>query len=77
MSWQAKVTDECNACGSCQEICPMEALVMVGEQMSVSRDCIGCGLCALHCPEEAIVMEEIGAPKEHLLDYFKGFRPQI
>jgi ferredoxin len=43
----------------------------------VSDECIGCGLCAFKCPEQAIAMEEIEPMKDHILDYFRWFRPQV
>jgi Pyruvate/2-oxoacid:ferredoxin oxidoreductase delta subunit len=47
--------DECVGCGSCAEICPVDAVEMVDEKPSVDQDwCIGCGVCAVSCPAKVI-----------------------
>jgi formate hydrogenlyase subunit 6/NADH:ubiquinone oxidoreductase subunit I len=55
----------------------MEAIELRGNGISVSDECIGCGLCAFKCAEKAIVMEEIESMKDHILDYFRWFRPRV
>jgi Pyruvate/2-oxoacid:ferredoxin oxidoreductase delta subunit len=49
----------CEACETCVERCPPEALTM-GEndvpQVDLDR-CFGCAICATGCPSEAIVMD--------------------
>ncbi|MCF8079170.1 MAG: 4Fe-4S binding protein [Desulfobacterales bacterium] len=52
--------DACTGCGSCEERCPTEAIV-IGEDGVARRDeaaCLGCGVCARFCPEEAISLQE-------------------
>ena len=48
----------CDGCGSCIEICPMNAVSMNDEQMAAVDQlrCIGCGLCVHHCSADAIIM---------------------
>jgi len=47
-------TDQCIACGACEEICPVEA-VTVEDFAEVDPDwCIGCGVCVGVCPVECI-----------------------
>ena len=49
-------TDEeaCTGCGSCVEICPVDALTMEGDFPALDEDwCIGCGVCVAKCPDEA------------------------
>ena len=55
--WDA---EECTACETCIERCPIEALTMgENEVPEVDLDrCIGCGVCATGCPSEAIELEE-------------------
>jgi ferredoxin len=77
VGWRACGTDDCITCGQCVDICPMEAIELRGKGISVSDECIGCGLCAFKCPEQAIAMEEIEPMKDHILDYFRWFRPQV
>jgi electron transport complex protein RnfB len=48
--------DECTACESCLDRCPVEAIT-VEDIAQFDRDkCLGCGLCASACPVEAISM---------------------
>jgi NAD-dependent dihydropyrimidine dehydrogenase PreA subunit len=50
--------DECTGCGSCVEICPVDALELEDEFPTVDEDwCIGCGVCATVCPVEAVKMK--------------------
>jgi Pyruvate/2-oxoacid:ferredoxin oxidoreductase delta subunit len=49
---------KCQACGTCLDRCPPEALTMGNEDiptLNVDR-CFGCGVCATGCPESAIAM---------------------
>jgi NAD-dependent dihydropyrimidine dehydrogenase PreA subunit len=61
---QAKIiTEKCIACGTCEEMCPMQAISLNDHAIINVEKCIGCGVCAYHCPEEAI--EIIGTePRE-------------
>ena len=53
------ITDECIACGSCEDECPVEAIAE-GEDKYVidAKLCTDCGACAESCPVEAIVPGE-------------------
>lgn len=55
--------DECTACGSCEEICPMEA-ISIDDIAEVDEErCIGCGLCISTCPSEVIsLVRRVGLP---------------
>jgi Pyruvate/2-oxoacid:ferredoxin oxidoreductase delta subunit len=77
VGWKACETDDCATCGQCVDICPMECIEVNGMGITVTDECIGCGLCAFKCPEHAITMEEIEPMKDHILDYFRWFRPRI
>jgi NAD-dependent dihydropyrimidine dehydrogenase PreA subunit len=49
--------DKCTACGSCVEVCPVEAIVM-DEKAKVDADkCVDCGACVDECPVEAISLK--------------------
>ena len=47
-------TDNCTACGTCEDRCQVNAITIDGH--AVVGDCIGCGLCASTCPVGAITM---------------------
>ncbi|MFR9513214.1 MAG: 4Fe-4S binding protein [Rikenellaceae bacterium] len=49
--------DCCVACGSCIEVCPVEA-ISAGDVYSIDASaCIDCGACAGECPSECIAAE--------------------
>jgi formate hydrogenlyase subunit 6/NADH:ubiquinone oxidoreductase subunit I len=49
------ITEECVACGTCADECPVEA-IQEGEPYSINAEkCTECGSCAEVCPVEAIV----------------------
>lgn len=54
----AKVNkDECTACGTCVEECPVEAIVISEEEGCAivdEEECVDCGACEEACPTEAI-----------------------
>jgi len=51
--------DLCNACETCLERCPPQALAMGDNEIpAVDLDrCFGCAVCATGCPSDAIAME--------------------
>jgi len=53
------ITDECIACGACEDECPVEA-ISEGEDIYVINPelCTECGACADLCPVEAIILED-------------------
>ena len=51
------ITNECTACGTCKDTCPVEA-INEGEPYKIDADtCIDCGQCVDSCPVEAIKEE--------------------
>jgi NAD-dependent dihydropyrimidine dehydrogenase PreA subunit len=49
--------DKCNACKSCEEVCPSQAIAMVSEKAEVKpEDCIDCNACVDACASGAISM---------------------
>ena len=52
-----KITEDCVACGSCVEACPIEAISEGDGVYVIDADkCLSCGACADACP--------VGAPQE-------------
>ncbi len=53
------ITDECIACGSCEDECPVEAISEGDDKYVIdAKLCTDCGACADQCPVEAIVPGE-------------------
>lgn len=55
-------SDSCNACASCEKICPQNAIKIKeqGEKLEFyhnSRVCSGCEICIVNCPQEAITLK--------------------
>jgi len=69
------VVDEgaCQACGTCVDLCPMDA-INLDDFASINLDrCIGCGVCIPACPAEAITLkrkETVTEPPENRMDMF-------
>lgn len=47
-------TSKCDACGSCVEICPVEAIKVEDKAVVDEDECIDCGACVDECPNGAI-----------------------
>jgi len=49
------ISAECTKCGSCEAVCPSEAISEGDAQYVIDADaCVDCGLCEDECPVEAI-----------------------
>ncbi len=48
--------DDCDGCGDCVPVCPLDALKVVDDKVTVTRteDCEYCGDCEEVCPSGAI-----------------------
>ena len=54
----AKIDKEkCNGCGSCIEICPVQAIKLEKEKATVTEECIDCGACVESCAQGAISLD--------------------
>lgn len=50
--------DECSKCGSCESICPFQAVTCLeGPPHIDDKNCMGCGICVSHCPTGAIKLQ--------------------
>jgi H+/Na+-translocating ferredoxin:NAD+ oxidoreductase subunit B len=60
--------DRCEACETCLERCPMDAIAIGPSALAeINLDrCIGCGLCVNVCPEEAIHLEKKPKNEQHV-----------
>ena len=59
--------DTCVGCGTCQEVCPADAITVEGIAEVDSKRCIGCGHCVDQCPQGALSL--------HLLN--TGYKEQV
>jgi len=52
----AAVVDEakCNACKTCVDVCPVEAITVESKAKVDPDTCVDCGTCVEECPEGAI-----------------------
>ena len=49
------ISDECTMCGSCVDVCPVEAISEGDPKYVIDADtCTDCGACVDECPVEAI-----------------------
>lgn len=48
--------DKCTGCGTCEEVCPAEAIFINDSNKSerIEDRCLGCGICAYNCADNAI-----------------------
>jgi electron transport complex protein RnfB len=52
-------TEKCTACGTCEERCLVNAIMVVDDVAEVDEmRCMGCGLCVTTCPGEAITLKD-------------------
>jgi len=49
--------EKCTACGSCVDVCPVDALSINGKAKVNADECIDCGTCVDECPEGAISLD--------------------
>jgi ferredoxin len=50
-----ELSESCNGCGLCSEICPVDNIVMVNGRPQWQHDCELCFACFQWCPQRAIV----------------------
>jgi len=53
-----KISDECIACGTCIDECPVDAITEGDIYVIDPELCTDCGSCAEVCPVDAISIEE-------------------
>ncbi|BCV21712.1 4Fe-4S binding protein [Moorella sp. Hama-1] len=49
--------DKCTGCGSCAEVCPVEAITIDNIATIDPDECLECGACVDECPNGAISLE--------------------
>ena len=49
--------EKCVGCGRCRDVCPADAIAMVGKRPRIDRKrCIRCFCCQEFCPESAMIV---------------------
>jgi Fe-S-cluster-containing hydrogenase component 2 len=62
--YAAVTPDLCEACGTCEVRCQMEAITNLEGKAVVDRSrCIGCALCVTTCPSGALRLEPNEKPR--------------
>ncbi|MHA1191971.1 MAG: DUF362 domain-containing protein [Promethearchaeota archaeon] len=51
------VTDKCIGCGTCLDVCFVNAINLINNQAEISKECRGCGRCVEICPQGAIKLK--------------------
>jgi len=67
--------DECTGCGTCIEICPVNAITLVNDSAVIDEDwCVGCGLCVSQCSNSAAKLRQKPAktPSQNFTDLHEG-----
>lgn len=49
-----EITAECVGCGTCTDVCFVDAIEIQNEQAKIEGECKGCGRCVDACPNDAI-----------------------
>lgn len=53
------ISDDCTNCGSCVDVCPVEAIKAGVDKHEIDADtCVDCGACVDECPVSAISAAE-------------------
>ncbi|MCK9592595.1 MAG: EFR1 family ferrodoxin [Methanoregula sp.] len=52
--WIFSVTKNCTSCGTCETVCPVGNIEMIGEKPAWKRHCELCFACIRTCPAQAI-----------------------
>lgn len=65
-----RVTDKCNGCGKCEQLCPLNNVKLKSGKPVWGKDCTHCMACISGCPHEAIEYgkKTVGKPRYYLGD---------
>ena len=60
LSLNFSINDNCTACMACVRVCPVEAISVMGDEVTIVGDsCIECGLCVPACFHQAIDVHQM------------------
>ncbi|MEW8959480.1 MAG: 4Fe-4S binding protein [Moorella sp. (in: firmicutes)] len=49
--------EKCTGCGSCVDVCPVEAITVDGVAVVNADECLECGTCVEECPNGALSLD--------------------
>ena len=67
--------DECTACGTCEDRCPVNAIEVVDDLSKVDiAVCLGCGICVPGCDSDAIklIQREVTKPPPQAVEFIEA-----
>jgi len=53
---EVQVTSDCVGCGTCQQVCFVNAILIEDGRAHIGDGCRGCGRCVEACPNKAITI---------------------
>ncbi|MEF8847092.1 MAG: DUF362 domain-containing protein [Candidatus Paceibacterota bacterium] len=54
-SGQPEVVSDCKQCGTCEQVCPVNAIEVVDGTPEIDREeCVGCSICTIECPHNTL-----------------------
>lgn len=48
---------KCTGCGTCVEICPVQAINIKKDKAVINDECVECGACVYECPNGALSIQ--------------------
>ncbi len=67
-----RVTDTCVGCRTCENVCFVHAIRVVGNRAVINSECRGCGRCVDVCPQKALEITIEGDSLEKSIDRIAG-----
>lgn len=59
------VSEQCTGCGTCCDVCPVDAIRIENGRAVITIECMDCGACPRVCPEGAIRKQSISPVGSH------------
>jgi ferredoxin len=59
------VSEQCTGCGTCNDVCPVDAIRIENGRAVITIECMDCGACPRVCPEGAIRKQSVSPVGSH------------